>query len=163
MSTPNHFNSVIIEGGWRAWRVFLSVFSFPLNELGLATKLAHETIWTFSGGREFEVSLVSYIDINLQRSGCPAVHVFINLLWTVFYFYFYSLYLSAAFCYWSLFLSLVRSLLPPPPSPAHVEPPAVVASKHHPPTVITPMPVRVCPSLSGLTAPQPTFLPSMVS
>lgn len=73
-------------------------------------------------------------------------------------------------CKFCFFLSLIhRILLPvfvpsPFPSsstslPAHVEPPAAFASKHHPPTATTPMPARVCPSLSVLTAP-PTNLPA---
>lgn len=47
--------------------------------------------------------------------------------------------------------------------PARVEPPAVIASKHGPPTAAAPKPAKVCSSLSDLTAPEPTIPHSMVS
>lgn len=88
----------------------------------------------------------SVTDIQLFR-------VFINLLQAMIFFFKHLFEVFVPF-----FHSLSCHLLA-----AGVEPPAVIASKHSPPTAAAPKPAKVCSSLSVLTAPEPSVPHSMVS
>lgn len=96
----------------------------------------------------------SVMDIQLFR-------VFISLQALIFFFFFCKKNVSTTFSCRSLFPSSTPSFAVV--LPARVEPPAVIASKHGPPTAAAPKPAKVCSSLSVLTAPAPIMPRSMVS